>query len=173
MRPRPTLVSLVIATALTAAPIAPTVAVAAPRAAKDAHSSSALQRAVVRSVNAARARHRLPPVRHQARLARAASAHSIDQLRSGQPSHRSADGTSFDQRLRRYSSARSVGETIVWLAPGQPIRARTVVRMWMASPSHRRVLMDRRLRRIGIGARSGTVGGYVRTVVTANFSSAR
>lgn len=172
MRPRPTLLSLFIATALTAAPIAPTVAVAAPRAAKDAH-SSALQRAVVRSVNAARARHRLPPVRHRARLARAASAHSTDQLRSGQPSHRSADGTSFGQRLRRYSSARSVGETIVWLAPGQPIRARTVVRMWMASPSHRRVLMDRRLRRIGIGARSGTVGGYVRTVVTANFSSAR
>lgn len=171
MRPHPMLVPLVIATALAAAPTAPTVAVAAPRADKDGR--SALQRAVVRSVNAARASRRLPPVRHQARLARAASVHSAEQLRSGRPSHRSPDGTSFKQRVRRYSSAWKVGETIAWLARGKPIRARTIVRMWLASPSHRRVLMDRRLRRIGIGARSARVRGSITTVVTADLASAR
>lgn len=171
MRTRSTLVSLVIATALIAAPTVPAAAVAAPRA--DKQRGSALQRAVVRSVNSARAWHRLPPVRHQARLARAASAHSVEQLRSGRPSHQSADGTPFGQRIRRYSSARSLGETIVWLAAGEPVRARRIVRMWLASPSHRRVLMDRRLRRIGIGARSARVRGHITTVVTADFASAR
>ena len=171
MRPRPMLVPLVIATALAAAPTAPTVAVAGPRADKDG--PRALQRAVVRSVNSARASHRLPPVRYQAQLARAASVHSAEQLRSGRPSHSSPDGTSFKQRVRRYSSASKVGETIAWLAPGKPVRARTIVRMWLASPSHRRVLMDRRLRRIGISARSAIVRGHLTTVITANFASRR
>lgn len=171
MRPRLALFPLVIVTALNVAPIVPTMAVAAPRADKKA--SSVLQRAVVRSVNSARASRRLPPVRHHARLARAASAHSIEQLRHGRPSHRSADGTSFNQRLRRYSSARKLGETVAWLEPGKRIRARTIVRMWLASPSHRRVLMDRRLRRIGIGVRSAPVGGQITTVVTADLASAR
>lgn len=171
MRPHPALVTLLIATGLAAAPTAPTVAVAAPRADKAGHRS--LQRAVVRSINFARARHRLPPLRFQSRLARAAAAHSADQLHSGRASHHSADGTPFDQRLRRYSRARRVGETIVWLAAGQPFRAGTIVRMWLGSPSHRRVLLDRRFRRIGVGTRSGRVRGHVTTIVTADFATAR
>jgi uncharacterized protein YkwD len=170
MRLRPTLLSLVIV-AVAALPTAATVAVATPRATK--RSRSALGRAVLRSVNSARAAHRLPPVRYQARLARAALAHSTEQLRSGGPSHSSPDGTPFDQRLRRYSSARNLGETIVWFAGAQPISARRIVRMWLASPPHRRVLMDHRLRRIGVGTRSGRVGGHSATVVTADFASAR
>lgn len=171
IRLRPTFVWLLIATGLAAAPTAPTVAVAAPHAGDGAQRS--LQRAVVRSVNSVRARHRLPALRLQSRLARAASAHSADQLRSGRPSHHSADGTPFDQRLRRYSRARRIGETIVWLAAGQPVRARTIVRMWLASPSHRRVLLDRGFRRIGVGTRSGRVGGRVTTIVTADFATTR
>lgn len=169
MRPRLALLLLVIVTALTVSPTAPPMAVAAPRADK----SSSLERAVARSVNSVRASRRLPRVRYHPRLARAASVHSSEQLRSGRPSHYSADGTPFDQRLRRYSSARKLGETVAWLAPGQRVRARTIVRMWLASPSHRRVLMDRRLRRIGIGARSARVRGNITTVVTANLASAR
>lgn len=170
MRPRPMLVSLVIATGLTAAPVVPAVAAAAPRAGKGGQ--AALQRAVVRSVNSARARRRLPPVRFERRLARAASAHSADQLRHGRPSHQSGNGTSFDRRLRRYSSARRKGETIAWL-PGQANSARKIVRMWLASPSHRRVLTDRGFRRIGVGTRSAVVGGRTTTAVTADFATAR
>jgi uncharacterized protein YkwD len=171
IRPRPTLVLLVIATGLTAALTASTVVVAARRAVKGGH--GALQRAVVRSVNSARAQHRLPPVRFRSTLARAASAHSADQLRSGRLSHDSADGTPFGRRLRRYSSARTAGETIVWLTTGQRITAARIVRMWLASPPHRHLLLDRRFRRIGVGARSGTVRGRVTMVVTADFASAR
>lgn len=165
MRPLPTLVPLVIAIALSAAPTAPSVAVAAPDADKDGH--GAFQRAVLRSVNSVRARHRLPPLRSHSRLTRAASAHSADQLRSGRPSHQSADGTSARQRLRRYSPARKTGETIAWLTAGQPDMVATIVGMWLASPSHRRVLLDRRFRRLGVGVRSGVVRNGVPTVVTA------
>lgn len=171
IRPRPTLVSLLIATGLAAAPVAPTVAVAAPRVDRGGHST--LQRAVVRSVNSARARHGLPPVRVHSRLTRASSAHSADQLRTGRASHESADGTPCRQRLRRYSRARRTGETIVWLTGGQRVTARRIVRMWLASRSHRRVLMDPRFRRIGVGVRSGNVRGHATTVVTADFASAR
>ena len=171
IRPRTTLVSLLIATGLAAASIAPTVAVAAPRVDKAGHST--LQRAVVRSVNSARARHGLPPVRMHSRLMRASSAHSADQLRTGRASHESADGTRCSRRLRRYSRARRTGETIAWLTAGQRVTARRIVRMWLASRSHRRVLMDRRLRRIGVGVRSGNVRGHATTVVTADFASAR
>lgn len=171
IRPRPTLVSLLIASGLTATPIVPTVAVAAPRDDRGGH--GALQRAVVRSVNSARARHGLPPVRLHSRLTRASSAHSADQLRTGRASHESADGTPFRQRLRRYTRARRSGETIIWLTAGQPVAARRIVRMWLASRAHRRVLMDPRFRRIGVGARSGTVRGHATIVVTADFASAR
>jgi uncharacterized protein YkwD len=171
IRPRRALAVLAIATGLTAALTTPAGVVAARRAVKGKH--GALQRAIVRSINSARAQHHLPPVRFQARLARAAAAQSADQLRGGRLSHESADGTSFDQRLRRSSSARWIGETIAWLTAGQAITAGGIVGMWLSSPPHRHLLMDGRFRRIGVGARSGSVGGQVTTVVTADFASAR
>ena len=44
----------------------------------------------------------------------------------------------------------------------------TIVGRWLASPSHRRVLMDRRFRRLGVGVRSGVVRNGVTTAVTAD-----
>ena len=38
--------------------------------------------------------------------------------------------------------------------------------MWMESPGHRRILLSRDARRIGIGANHSTSGGWV---VAANF----
>jgi uncharacterized protein YkwD len=45
--------------------------------------------------------------------------------------------------------------------------------MWMASPGHRAVLLDRAFRRIGIGRRGGYLGGRPVTVFTADLQSAR
>jgi uncharacterized protein YkwD len=106
-------------------------------------------------------------------LARAARAHSAEQIRSGYASHDSPDGTPFDRRLQRYTRAWATGETIAWLPRSQRRQARTVVRMWLRSPTHRGVLLDRRFRRLGVGRRSGMLGGRRMTVVTANFASAR
>jgi uncharacterized protein YkwD len=172
MRPRPTLA--VFAAGLTAAPAAGlTAAPAAASPYADAAVHDALERAVVRRINAVRARHGLPRVTAQRMLARAASAHSAEQLRAGYTSHNGADGTPFTLRMRRYTHARSTGETIAWLAPSQRRKAAAVVHMWLRSPVHRRVLLERRFRRVGVGRRSGVLGGRVMTVVTANFTSAR
>jgi uncharacterized protein YkwD len=58
--------------------------------------------------------------------------------------------------------ARYAGET---LARGS-VAPRRLVRMWMHSDGHRRVLMSSKARRIGIGASPDTQG---RWVVAANF----
>lgn len=165
---RPIIALLVCAAGLIAALAATAPAIAAK---KVSASDRALQRDVLRTVNKVRARHRLPRLRKQPLLARGASAHSAEQLGAGRPSHHGSDGTPFARRLRRYTGARTTGETIAWITSADG--AATVVRLWMASPSHRRVLLDRRFRRLGVGSRSGVLGGFDMTVVTANFASSR
>lgn len=165
---RPIIALLVCATGLITALAATAPAVAAK---KVSASDRGLQRNVLRIVNKVRARHRLPRLRRQPLLARGASAHSAEQLGAGRPSHHGADGTPFAQRLRRYTRARTTGETIAWVTSADG--AATVVRLWMASRGHRRVLLDRRFRRLGVGSRSGVLGGFPMTVVTANFASLR
>jgi len=46
------------------------------------------------------------------------------------------------------------------------ISPRTLVRMWMGSPAHRRIMLSSQPRRIGIGAEQDQAGQWV---VTANF----
>lgn len=166
--PRSQIVSVLVFATCLAAPAASAPAVAAPKAKS---SDRALQRHVLSLVNKVRARHRLPRLRRQPLLARGASVHSASQLDAGRPSHASADGTPFVHRLRRYTRARTTGETIAWISAADG--AATVVRMWMSSASHRRVLLDRRFRRLGVGSRSGMVNGHAMTIVTANFASSR
>ncbi len=134
-------------------------------------SDRALQNDVLHLVNEVRASHRLPRLRRQPQLARGASAHSAAQLAASRPSHGGVDGTPFIARVRRYSRARTTGETIAWI-PSEH-RADTIVYMWLASPAHRRVLLDRRFRRLGVGSQSAVLDGYAMTVVTATFASAR
>ena len=61
------------------------------------------------------------------------------------------DGTPMATRVRRYTGADWVGENIaaVWRRRSA---ARKVVRMWMASPGHRAVLLSPSGRRIGVGS---------------------
>lgn len=66
------------------------------------------------------------------------------------------------KRVLNRCQARYAGET---LALGR-IRPRRTVRLWMQSPPHRKILLSRRARRIGIGAKADSHG---RWVVTANF----
>lgn len=166
--PRRPIVCLLVFAVCLAAPAASAPAAAAPKATS---SDRDLQRQILRIVNKVRARHRLPRLRRQPLLARGASLHSAFQLDAGRPSHATPEGTRFAERLRRYTRARTIGETIAWVASAEGAAA--VVRMWMNSRSHRRVLLDRRFRRLGIGSRSGELNGHAMTVVTANFASSR
>ncbi len=123
------------------------------------------ERAVIRSINRARASHGLRRMRPARRLARAADGHTRTMLRANFFAH-----GSFAQRVRRYVRRGSIGET---LAMTSRCSARKVVRMWLNSPSHRAVLLSTRFRRVGIGRRVGRMGARRACVVTADFASRR
>jgi uncharacterized protein YkwD len=120
-----------------------------------------LEAGIVRAMNHVRASYGLPSLRANARLARAADAHSASMLRRNVMSH-----GAFTSRVRRYVRARRVGENLAWMSRCQ---AGGVVQMWLRSPSHRRVMLSRSFRRVGVGKRSRTNACFV----TADFSSAR
>jgi uncharacterized protein YkwD len=84
--------------------------------------------------------------------------------------HPSSDGTPFDQRVRRFARASMVGETLASL-PNRYGGAATVVEIWMNSPAHRAIVLDARLKRVGVGRRWGTLGSDRMAVVTADFAS--
>jgi uncharacterized protein YkwD len=122
--------------------------------------------ALMRAVNAARAQHRVPPVRWSRSLARAARHHSGTMARTGVFSH-----GAFASRLARFTRAAAIGENLAWLSQCRRGSARVVVGMWLDSPGHRQVLLSRSYRRVGIGVRVGRLTGRPACLVTADFSS--
>ena len=133
--------------------------------ADQALAASEFERAVADRVNQVRSAHGLPPLGADGRLAAAAKRHSRMQARTGQLTHDGRAGSPM-QRLKG-RKRRKVGETIAFVSRRSPAR---VVSMWMASPSHRTVLLTRGFRRIGIGAQRGRIAGSRGTVVTADFA---
>ena len=154
----------VLATALTAA-----TGLAVPRADAAARLTHT-ERTTIRLINDVRSGNGLGRLRVSAALCRASDAHSRDMLRRDFFDHASSDGTSFDRRIRRYTGARRVGETLAALGQRHG-GAATAVRMWIASPPHRAVLLGSGFRRIGLARRWGTLGSARQAVVTADFAS--
>jgi uncharacterized protein YkwD len=130
------------------------------------------ERKVVKLVNRIRARHGLRRLKASRTLAHAASDHTGDMLRADYLSHNSSDGTPMATRVRRYTGARWVGENIAITACRRGV-ARRVVRMWMASPTHRAVLLSPRSRRVGVGRERGRLGRGAYSVLTVDFASSR
>ena len=128
------------------------------------------ERAIVRAVNAERAALGLPGLRANRRLSRGAARHSHDLLRNDRLGHASSDGTPFARRIARVGSFRLAGEVIAFAPRGSGFRARTVVRMWMRSPSHRRQLLDGRFRVMGIGRMYGALSSQRGTMVTVDLA---
>lgn len=115
----------------------------------------ALERQVLVELNAVRASHGLRPLRASAPLARAADVHSRDMGRRGFFAHTAPGGSAFWKRVKRfYPNAGyrtwTVGENLLWSSP--TIEAERAVEMWMDSPGHRRNILDREWREIGISA---------------------
>jgi len=131
------------------------------------------ERKVVKLVNRIRAHHGLRKLRASRTLAHAASDHTGDMLRADYLSHNSSDGTPMATRVRRYTGARWVGENIAVTTSRRRGLARRVVRMWMASPPHRAVLLSPKSRRIGVGRERGRLGGAAYSVFTVDFASSR
>ena len=128
------------------------------------------ERKVVRLVNRIRARNGLRRLKASPTLAAAASVHTGDMLRSDFLGHASSDGTPMSSRVRRYTAANWVGESVAAVSR-RGSTARRVVKMWMASPPHRSILLSPSGRRIGVGKRAGRIGAAKRAVFTADLAS--
>ena len=140
----------------------PASAEAAPR------THDAVERSVIRKLNAIRAQHRVRKLRSSRGLARAADAKSAAVAATGDFSHGDVRG-----RVGRYVRARQIGETLAYVPPSKARDANAVVGSWLASPSHRDTLLSGRFARIGVARRTGTVAGTGAVVFTVNVASAR
>jgi uncharacterized protein YkwD len=118
-------------------------------------------------INQVRAAHFVPPLRLNATLERAARAHSRDMLEHDYFGHGALAARLWSFGVR----TRVVGENLAWI-PGGPAQSRAIVRMWLASPMHRRNLLRPGFRRIGLAMPVGPFAGYRSAVVaTADFSA--
>lgn len=126
----------------------PVTAIASPRVDR-------VERAVARSIDAARISHGLRPLRTSPRLARAADRHALDMAWRGRLGHDSSSGLGLSDRV----PGSLVAETVARFPRGSRL-SRRVVRAWLRSPSHRAVLLDPRLKRIGVARRAGRGGWY-------------
>lgn len=140
-----------------------------------------LNTAIVARINVIRQAHGLPPMRANAQLGRAADRHSRAMGTYGFFAHESRDGTTYSQRIRRdYPQGGyrvwSVGENLVF--DSEEMSAADAVSMWMASPDHRRALLSKTWREIGVSAlrvtsAPGIYEGDDVTLVTADFGVRR
>jgi len=110
-------------------------------------------------VNVERARHGLRSLRSDARLNAAADQHSADMVARGYFAHVTPEGASVTDRVRQTgylggSHDWALGEDIGW-GTGSLSTPSAIFRAFMHSPPHRRVILDRDFRQIGIGVAQG------------------
>jgi uncharacterized protein YkwD len=143
-------------------------------------SMQTLDAGVLVQLNATRTAHGLVPLKVNAALTAAAARHSAEMLADGYFAHTSDNGAQFFKRLMAYMGAashgRSVGENL--LRSSTEVDASTALRMWMASPEHRKNILTPSWREIGIAAvhadsAPGTYGGRSATVITTDFGVLR
>lgn len=137
------------------------------------------EQTLLKEINATRAAYGLSQFSLSPALQSAARAHSAEMLARGFFDHRSPDGTSMPDRVKKHyrtaGYARwSVGENL--LAAPYEIDPHEVVRLWLESPGHRHNLLARKFRQVGIAAdRSLTAPGYFHgqeaIVITLDFGT--
>ena len=130
--------------------------------------------AVIRAINAQRAANGLPALRRDRSLTTLARAHSAHMVAHERFSH-----GAFGRRIAHTAWAHrrahwAAGETLAW-GTGALGTPDGVVAAWMQSPHHRRILLNRRYRVIGVGAVNGVPVGGARgqhgRTYTADFGS--
>jgi uncharacterized protein YkwD len=162
------------------------VALAAPTAALPAQKHalvtlSGVDSGVLRGLNGIRAQYGLAALQVSLLLTASATQHSREMGARGYFEHTSADGTLFWKRIAGwYDSAGfgywSVGENLLWSSPG--IGSAAALRLWMASPEHRRNILNPEWREVGIAAfhfraAPGLFGGAATTIITTDFGVRR
>lgn len=138
-----------------------------------------LERRVLRRLNRYRKQHGVRTVRMQTQLRRAALAHARAMGKKGFFQHDSANGESFDTRIKRYYGVKgfrswSVGENLLWASGG--LSAKRAIALWDGSAGHRRNMREGDWRQIGVAAvrvRSapGVFRGFDVTIVVTDFGT--
>ena len=118
-------------------------------------SEAALAKATVCLINRERTRRGLRALRANKRLSRAALSHTRDMINKHYFAHESKSGLDVVDRLTStgyLGRVRSwlVGENLAW-GSGSQSTPREAVIGWLNSPGHRRNMLNRRFREIGIG----------------------
>jgi len=137
------------------------------------------ERDLAAAINATRKSHGLRTLRLVPGLMRSAGKHSLQMACQGYFAHSSPNGASFDTRVKSFYSAVgssyfSAGENLAWVQPrATPSQ---VVKRWLASPGHRRILLSRHWTVFGVGVVSSTHGAGIFAgrrvlLVTADFAS--
>jgi uncharacterized protein YkwD len=156
-----------------------TAAIATPVATASHSHARLAARSVVEEINTIRAQHGLRALRLVRPLTAAAGQHSSEMGTRGYFSHDSIDGTSFWKRVEGFYGSHgyrywSVGENLLWssgaLTPAE------AVTMWMNSPPHRKNLLEKNWRQIGLSVKQfdaapGVYHGLAVTIVTADFGA--
>ena len=124
-------------------------------------------------INAHRRRHGLPKLHVSAELARAARGHARDMVRHSYFDHYGPAGSSPTSRAaaQGYRGVRTIAENLAYGSGAWGSPAGTVA-LWLGSAPHRRTLLARSLRDMGIGtARGAPRPGYGDAVtVSATFA---
>ena len=115
--------------------------------------------AVACEINRERVSRGLPTLEPDPRLARAGRAHARDMVRRGYFSHVTLEGARLSDRLRDAGYVGDggwwrVGETLAW-GRGELSSAAAIVRAWLRSRPHRRVLLGPTYRDVGVGVAAG------------------
>jgi uncharacterized protein YkwD len=149
--------SLIRATAIAAclAALLPATAAAEPSCPTGGDVASA-RPAILCLVNAERTSRGLPPLREQPALRAAARRFARRMVRGKVFAH---DRRGLIRRIKRAGYMRShprwsIGENIAW-GQGAAGNAAAIVMAWMNSPPHRRNILNRKFRQIGIGVAAG------------------
>jgi uncharacterized protein YkwD len=163
--------------AVTTAVAVPSAAGAAECAGADSSPAALGERATTSAtlclLNSERASRGLGKLRADARLRRAADRHSGDMVARRYFAHNSKSGATFVTRIKRtgwHRSRRSwtVGENIGY-GCGSLASPRSMVRGWMNSSGHRRNILARQFRMIGIGVAAGAPTGDGGATYTTDF----
>jgi uncharacterized protein YkwD len=116
--------------------------------------------ALICEIERLRARRGLRNLDSDGRLAKAARRHASDMVERHYFSHWSPAGADVADRARRTGYAKRdcewrLGEVLAWGVGGRSTAAATV-RAWMASPTHRRILVSNKYSDVGVGTVAGT-----------------
>ena len=119
-----------------------------PDATTPADDASVFERAVFDLFNIEREKHGLQPLQWDAEVSVVASAHSADMSRRGYFSHENPEGATPSDRVRAAGINYMYAGEVLARAYKTP---ESVVAAWMASPSHRKVILSNYATRVGIG----------------------